>query len=91
MIAKGTTRRCVDNRHLPPDMAGREVWQTEATFIQYIEHYLVPYFGPEGGTLVVDEYSAHKTDAVRMCCNQNNIDLIVVPPGLTHALQPLDI
>ena len=92
VIAKGTTCRCVDNRHLPPDMAGdfsAKGWQTEATFIHYIERYLVPYFGPEGGTLVVDEYSAHKMDAVRMCCNQNHIDLIVVPPGLTHALQPL--
>ena len=93
-IAKGRTRRCVHNRHLPPDMAGDfsdSGWQTEETFIRYIEQYLVPYLGPEGGALVIDEYSAHATDNVMACLNEHHIDLIVVPPGMTHVLQPLDV
>ena len=94
VIARGRTRKCVDNRQLPPDLAGdfsATGWQTEATLNRYIEQYLVPYFGPEGGTLILDEYSAHHTDAVRECLNSHFIDLITVPPQMTHVLQPLDV
>ena len=82
VIAKGKTRRCVDNRQLSPEIAADfspSGWQTEETLIRVIERVLVPHFGPEGGTFIVDKYSAHLTDAVRMCCNEHNIDLIEVP------------
>ena len=94
VIAKGTTQRCVDNRHLPLEIAAHfsaSGWQTEDTFIRAIDDVLIPHYGPEGGALVVDKYSAHLTDKVRMHCNENNIDLIEVPAHMTHALQPLDI
>ena len=94
VIARGKTRKCIDNRQLPPDLAGDfspTGWQTEATLIRYIEQYLVPYLGPEGGTLILDEYSAHHTNAVRECLNSHYIDLIIVPPHMTHVLQPLDV
>ena len=82
VIAKGTTRRCVDNRHLPPEIAAHfsaSGWQTESTFIRAIDDVLIPHLGPEGGVLVVDKYSAHLTDKVRVHCNENHIDLIEVP------------
>ena len=94
VIAKGTTQRTIDNRQLSSDMAvdcSANGWQTEATFLRYINNYLIPYLGPEGGALVVDTYAAHLTDDVRICCNLAHIDIIVVPPHMTHAFPPLDI
>ena len=94
VIAKGTTKRSIENRQLPPNLAGdfsANGCQTEATFIRYINEQLVPYLGPEGGALIVDTYAAHMTDAVKMCLNENHIDLMIVPPRMTHALQPLDV
>ena len=94
VIAKGLTQRCVDNRHLPPDIAAHfsaSGWQNEDTFIRAIEDILIPHLGPEGGALVIDKYGAHLTDQVRMHCNEHSIDLIEVPKHMTPVLQPLDI
>ena len=94
VVVKGTTNRCVRNRHLPDDMAGDYSptgWQTEESFIRYIKQHIIPYFNGVSSCLVVDKFSAHMTDAVKKLCDDSDIELLFVPAHMTHALQPLDI
>src|SRR6266496_4380022 len=41
--------------------------------------------------LVLDSFTAHKTDAVKNRLYEKNTDLAVIPGGLTSRLQPLDV
>ena len=41
--------------------------------------------------LVLDSFSAHKTDAVKQRFREKKTDLAVIPGGLTSRLQPLDV
>jgi transposase-like protein len=41
--------------------------------------------------LVLDSFTAHKTDAVKKRFREKNTDLAVIPGGLTSRLQPLDV
>ena len=92
--ARGTFRRVVMTRHLPPNMVGdysENGWQTEETFMRYIEQHLIPYFNGERVCLVLDRFSAQLTPAVRRLCRNGDIELEYVPARMTSTLQPLDI
>ena len=41
--------------------------------------------------LVLDSFTAHKTDAVKKWFHKKNTDLAAIPGGLTSRLQPLDV
>ena len=41
--------------------------------------------------LVLDSFSAHKTDPIKRRFRRKNTDLAVIPGGLTSRLQPLDV
>ncbi|GES84778.1 pogo transposable element with KRAB domain [Rhizophagus clarus] len=41
--------------------------------------------------LVLDSFSAHKTDVVKQRFHEKKTDLAVIPDGLTSRLQPLDV
>jgi hypothetical protein len=41
--------------------------------------------------LVLDSFTAHRTDPVKRRFNERNIDIAVIPGGLTSRLQPLDV
>jgi hypothetical protein len=46
---------------------------------------------PDGGLVVIlDTYSAHRTDAVKSTAAQLGIRLEFIPPGCTDLLEPLD-
>ena len=60
----------------------------------YITQYLVPKFGgSESGNklLLMDSFTAHKTDKVKDLLKSLNFDLIMIPGGCTKWLQPLDL
>jgi hypothetical protein len=41
--------------------------------------------------LVLDSFSAHKTDSLKQRYNERNTDIAIIPGGLTSRLQPLDV
>ena len=41
--------------------------------------------------LVLDSFSAHLTDAIKVQLKQENTDMAVIPGGLTSMVQPLDV
>ena len=45
----------------------------------------------EKSALILDEYSVHTTDLVKVEAKKLNIQLIYVPPGKTSTNQPLDV
>jgi hypothetical protein len=65
-------------------------WMTEVTFVDYLHHLRESY--PDGSELrlLLDCYSAHRTDAVRATADLLNIRLHFIPPGMTDEFQPLD-
>ena len=41
--------------------------------------------------LILDSFSAHKTDTIKHCFKERNTDIAIIPGGLTLRLQPLDV
>jgi len=41
--------------------------------------------------LVLDAFTAHRTDTVKRRFYRKNTDLAIIPGGLTSRLQPLDV
>jgi hypothetical protein len=41
--------------------------------------------------LVLDSFTAHRTDPVKRHLKEKNTDMAVIPGGLTSRLQPLDV
>ncbi|CAI2192016.1 2000_t:CDS:1 [Funneliformis geosporum] len=42
-------------------------------------------------SLVLDSFEGHKTEFIKEKCKQMNIDLAIIPGGLTSLVQPLDV
>jgi hypothetical protein len=64
-------------------------WQSSETFQSYLEN-LRSVMGLGPIHLLLDCYSAHRTDAVKEAAVRLGITLRFVPPGLTDKFQPLD-
>ena len=45
----------------------------------------------EKSLLVLDQFSVHKLATVKKRLQELNTDIILIPPGLTCKLQPLDV
>jgi DDE superfamily endonuclease len=41
--------------------------------------------------LILDQYKVHVNDEIINIASEHNIELILVPVGMTHKLQPLDV
>lgn len=65
-------------------------WSTEETFVQYIQH-IGEYFNNQEVHLLLDVYTAHRTDTVKETAHSYNIHLHFIPPGCTDLVQPLDV
>ncbi len=64
----------------------------EVLMIDYLEKILIPYCKNKGVTLLfLDSFSAHKTEKVNSLLSKNQIECIIIPPGTTSYLQPLDV
>ena len=64
----------------------------ENLFIYWINRIQVPYSSKFPRTLLImDQFSVHKLDAVKKLLNKSKTDILLIPPGFTSILQPLDI
>jgi transposase len=93
IIAKGKTER-VEQSQLG-DVAYHwkshceSGWQNESTFMDYLTK--LKLFLGEGPTVVIlDCYTAHRTENVKEKAKELGITLCFIPPGMTDELQPLD-
>ena len=63
----------------------------QSTTSQYIDEEVSQYTDDQPSALILDDYDCHQTDEVRDTAAAHNVELIIVPPGMTHVLQPLDV
>ena len=95
VIAKGKTTRCEQKFHslLPRSFIQHTSsgLTNSISFVQYLEHVIVPYTRNQPAVLIVDGYKAHLTSKVRGWCDSHNITLVIVPDRGTSTLQPLDV
>ena len=94
VLVKGKTQLAVRNKKLPISTVGYPTvsgWQTSSSTAQYIDEELSYYTDDQPSALILDEYDAHHTAEVKATAAQHNIEIIPVPPGMTHILQPLDV
>ena len=95
VVAKGTTTRCEDKfrsklpasfvQHTPSGLT------TSQSFIQYLEHVVLPYTRDKPAVLIADAYSAHVTKEVKDFCKSHHLKYVIVPDRATACLQPVDV
>jgi hypothetical protein len=59
--------------------------------LDYIDKVLLPHTAGARSLLLIDSFSAHLSPSVMAKLEENNITVLVIPPGFTSALQPLDV
>ena len=94
IITSGKTNRVEESQlgDIYPHWASHSEsgWTTEDVFGQYLQH-ISDYFHNEEIHLILDVYTAHRTESVKAIAQALNINLYFIPPGCTDLLQPLDI
>lgn len=95
VVAKGTTTRCEERFHaqLPHSFIQHTVsgLTTGKSFIEYLEHVIIPHILNRPSVLIADAYTAHHTKKVKQFCKEHHIRLVKVPDRATSVLQPLDV
>jgi DDE superfamily endonuclease len=95
VISKGMTSRCEDQfrRELPHSFIQHtpSCLTNSESFIEYLEHVILPYTNSQRAVLIADAYKAHKTDEVKTWCANHSISLVIVPDRATAVMQPLDV
>lgn len=67
-------------------------WVKEDTFIYWLKNIILPYVKRKRALLVFDTYSAHISKQFQKeILKYDNLDIALIPGGLTHLLQPLDV
>jgi hypothetical protein len=93
IIAKGKTPRCESCYGTIPSphkiVHSPSGWINELIMLDYCK-WLRRRQNDQAFVLITDCYGAHTTKTVVEYCLNNNIKLIIVPPGGTGLLQPLD-
>lgn len=95
VVSKGQTTRCearyraqMPNAFIQHTNKGLT---TGTSFLEYLQHVILPYTDNQPSVLIVDAYKAHFTKKVRNWCKSHNVKLLVVPDRSTAVLQPLDV
>ena len=95
IVAKGKTTRCEQKfrAQLPHTFIQHTSsgLTTGKSFIEYLEHIILPYTNDQPSVVITDAYPAHRTKKVKLFCEQHNIRLVIVPDRGTSVLQPLDV
>lgn len=68
-----------------------EGWMDEILFIMWGELQLKSITNGKKCLLIIDNFSGHKTDAVRKFFSSNNVLIRYMPPWSTSILQPMDL
>ena len=69
-------------------------WMDEKEMIWWMEnvwHRRANLGSNPRSLLVLDSFTAHKTDPVKRRFREKNTDIAIIPGGLTSRLQPLDV
>ena len=94
IIASDKTLRVEESQHgdIFPHWASHSEsdWTTEEVFGQYFQH-ISYYYHNEEIHLILNVYTADKTEVVKAIAQTLNINMYYIPPGCTYLLQPLDI
>lgn len=69
----------------------RKGWMDEQLMLRWVSEILVPHTKKDRALLVLDSFTAHKTDAVKKAMRKVNVVPAVIPGGCTSKLQPLDV
>ena len=64
---------------------------TEAVMLAWLQGPVLTYTQGRPAALLLDKYGSHWTTRVRELAAHLNIELILVPPGMTSICQPLDV
>jgi hypothetical protein len=93
VIGKGKTPRCLTALNLPHEVwaiTSESDWTTIDVMCEYFR-LLRTYIYPAGPLVVLlDAFSAHRSPITRSIADLVNIQLVLIPPGCTDVLQPLD-
>ena len=81
----------IEDGELPAEFkfgVNENAYQTEESFLQLIDDLLFCRAHPQGAiqpksAFIVDDCTAHKTPRVKARCRELNIDLVIIPGGLT--------
>jgi hypothetical protein len=92
VIGKGKTPKCLKNLAIPDRIwsdFSPSGWTTIAIMCRYFDRLRTIY--PDGNLVVMlDTYSAHRSEIVKEYARGLNIRLLFIPPGCTDRMQPLD-
>lgn len=93
VLFKGVRKRDDFLLGMPP---GTEVtmtekgWVTEEAFKLWLQHFN-RYRTPGKVVLILDGHASHTSYSVVDLCDSFEIELVLLPPHTSHALQPLDV
>lgn len=71
-----------------------EGWMTKELACDWLEEIFIPESGAGVGKdpvlLIMDDHSAHKTPEFMKICDENNVEVLYIPPNTSYLTQPLD-
>ena len=104
LIYQGKTSRCLPCVKFPNEWHvtySINHWSNEDTMKEYVENILVPYIDGKRKSLslgnnfpalvLFDNFKVQCTTAVLTLLDQNNINVVLIPPNCIDRLQPSDI
>ena len=104
LIYEGKTTRCLPHFEFPEKWHitySSNHWSNEGTMKEYIHCILLPYIDEKRKNLklasdypalvIYDNFKGQCTSDILTLLDQNNINVILIPPNCTDRLQPLDL
>ena len=96
LIYQGKTPRCLPQHQFPPDWHitySINHWSNEDTMKEYIDHIILPFVNDKRkalklsseypALLTFDNFKAQITPAILTLLDQNNINVVLIPPNCT--------
>jgi hypothetical protein len=72
--------------------ANENAWMTETLFLDWMNKIWQPHARKYPRSLIVmDQFRVHKMQSVLKRFSDLNTDILWIPAGMTHRLQPLDL